>query len=698
MFPAGDGHTQGVFRRDPSLKEFLTSPRAGRAFMTMVLTFLSKTSPDQCRAILDAYAEGGDDGVTRRVMRRACSLPEEEAVASSHQPVATSAACDANTPVPVVLVPHDEKQEIRSMQLLDYCLANGKDLLSTSLVSRMPSAVWPGTSPKMRAKLFDELVAAGLWRRLPRRGRVPDPTVPVLRAAKGFADLFPMISVPERCSLPEQIAGDTLIAMVSDPVLVSNNAVLSEHCCLRVKQAERKGSGIWSAADKEAYAAAVRARGKLLRAHAEVDALVSEVRNHERGMGDLVASPQGNTITCQREYTYKIESWGRRYVSKGGAQAWSRSLRTRLLPGPLEDLDVQNAMVSLVSQVVAMMGVKVPIAADVLKPWVELAEDPGKYRSMFSRQMPGQGKSILLRVAHGGAAAATGAQELDSWLGRLSTAARFLRWVAVSQMPQVHDWNIARSKDWPENTTFAYWWHTVEDKVLGQLLDVVTEEGRRVPAHVSLHFDGLLVTRADLGNVEEAVAQAEAKVLAELGLVVSLVRKTHCVLLDLLATFGTPVPGAVQVPDFWQAQDRALPFHLAVVSEQWGPLSEECARHVPPAVCPQRWRYWSDILFAKSREPTACSLRSTPGLAFSANGKGFLLHCQTATGSCTSAAVLPTPAKAWQVVVGADAWVLDTAAFERAFDLAVDASTIVSFCLASSHAAPDALLDLQVHV
>ena len=78
--------------------------------------------------------------------------------------------------------------------------------------------------------------------------------------------------------------------------------------------------------------------------------------------------------------------------------------------------------------------------------------------------------------------------------------------------------------------------------------------------------------------------------------------------------------------------------------------------------------------------------------------QGFLLHCQTATGSCTSAAVLPTPAKAWQVVVGADAWVLDTAAFERAFDLAVDASTIVSFCLASSHAAPDALLDLQVHV
>ena len=124
-------------------------------------------------------------------MRRACSLPEDEAIASSHQPVATSAACDANTPVPMVLVLHDEKQDIRSIQLLDYCLANGKDLLSTSLVSRMPSAVWPGTSPKMRAKLFEELVAAGLWRRLPRRGRVLDPTVPVLRATKGFADLCP---------------------------------------------------------------------------------------------------------------------------------------------------------------------------------------------------------------------------------------------------------------------------------------------------------------------------------------------------------------------------------------------------------------------------------------------------------------------------------------------------------------------------
>ena len=65
----------GYFARDPSLKAFLTSRRAVHAFMVMILCFIQCHTIDTCRRIIDAFAVGGDGGVTYLAMRVACNLP-----------------------------------------------------------------------------------------------------------------------------------------------------------------------------------------------------------------------------------------------------------------------------------------------------------------------------------------------------------------------------------------------------------------------------------------------------------------------------------------------------------------------------------------------------------------------------------------------------------------------------------------------
>ena len=69
---------------------------------------------------------------------------------------------------------------------------------------------------------------------------------------------------------------------------------------------------------------------------------------------------------------------------------------------------------------------------------------------------------------------------------------RLLRWVACSDFLVLHKQFIDENRGWPENSTFAYWWQTLEDRVLRCVEDVVFASTSN---HLSLHFDGFMVHR-----------------------------------------------------------------------------------------------------------------------------------------------------------------------------------------------------------
>ena len=64
--------------------------------------------------------------------------------------------------VPSFLRPGDSQRAVRHGQLIGFCLEHGKDVLTSSQLARLPADVWPGTSPKQRSRLFEELIAEGL--------------------------------------------------------------------------------------------------------------------------------------------------------------------------------------------------------------------------------------------------------------------------------------------------------------------------------------------------------------------------------------------------------------------------------------------------------------------------------------------------------------------------------------------------------
>ena len=68
---------------------------------------------------------------------------------------------------------------------------------------------------------------------------------------------------------------------------------------------------------------------------------------------------------------------------------------------------------------------------------------------------------------------------------------RLLRWIACSDFGLLHD-RFIEEKPWHENSTFAYWWQTTEDRVL-----LWAEEVARAStsSHLSCHFDGFMVHR-----------------------------------------------------------------------------------------------------------------------------------------------------------------------------------------------------------
>ena len=78
------------------------------------------------------------------------------------------------------------------------------------------------------------------------------------------------------------------------------------------------------------------------------------------------------------------------------------------------------------------------------------------------------------------------------WLKGFSTESRLLRWVACSDFLDLHKQFIEEARNWPENSTFAYWWQTLEDRVLRCIEDKILAS---TTSHCSLHFDGFMVHR-----------------------------------------------------------------------------------------------------------------------------------------------------------------------------------------------------------
>ena len=69
----------GIFPKDPDLKQFLTSGPAILAALQVQNAFEMKYGKDECERLIEDYAYwGGDQGLTEQTMREACGMPPRD--------------------------------------------------------------------------------------------------------------------------------------------------------------------------------------------------------------------------------------------------------------------------------------------------------------------------------------------------------------------------------------------------------------------------------------------------------------------------------------------------------------------------------------------------------------------------------------------------------------------------------------------
>ena len=183
---------------------------------------------------------------------------------------------------------------------------------------------------------------------------------------------------------------------------------------------------------------------------------------------------------------------GRLYATGFGAQALPTWIQEILLSDTL-DLDIRNCVFTLVVQMIEFMELDSAVL-DAVKPELDALREMAYTRGECHRVELGMAlvewKEMTVEIFNG--AKVPDDLLANIFVANLSSAGRFCRFLAMSQLPDVYD-TVKRdkSKDFPEATVMAYWWQAVESTCLLHMMKYVASG---VYDHLSLAHDGLRIS------------------------------------------------------------------------------------------------------------------------------------------------------------------------------------------------------------
>ena len=344
--------------------------------------------------------KGGDGGVTRRVVRRACNLEPErdhtvgtqgphavdtshaegpERLAATHTgagldvqaapPCVAMSSAGHRLPTPQTAAPPPltgrltprvmfESAESRSIPallrsdneallalhvaLVKHCLTSRRDVITADQVVKMPKEVWPSVARGLKASKFRELISHRFWRVLPSREKMTEPCVPIIKCIRGLFDVFTMppnlvYGGPGR----ESIDTATMAVLMADTWRMENDAVVQSYLDHEVAVHEKAGAGRMSTHQRQVSYEAKKAAQSFKSEPDSMLYLAGEMQDWNRPMSDVASSPQGSCAFVDRFCLYELAQMGRRYVSTGGVQSCNTRVRSVLLSGVV-DLDIET--------------------------------------------------------------------------------------------------------------------------------------------------------------------------------------------------------------------------------------------------------------------------------------------------------------------------------------------------------------------
>ena len=266
------------------------------------------------------------------------------------------------------------------------------------------------------------------------------------------------------------------------------------------------------------------------------------------------SSGQDGTVlaecTFETRYNRRVEQRSRRYVDGSGVQAISNASKHIAVPNK-RDWDIVKTMYTLAWQIIKRVNVLIDHPAASFKAIEQMASNADDvFRQL--RLLPEQCKRVCIKVVNGGKIP----EELSTnlFLKLLQQEGILLRWLAASINPEFLQHVVdAQEKQNPAATVWFYTWTSVEDYILEAWVRFVLGRCSR-PAHLSLHFDGIMTDPNVLSNDEEFAKESEEAILHATRYRVKIARKCRNSFMDTIFGEGSttavqePLPGALKRP------------------------------------------------------------------------------------------------------------------------------------------------------
>ena len=525
-----DHEAEGVFVRDPTLKKFLQSDPAVLAMFTRLWGFCNIYTADQCQQAIEDYAiNGSDEGATDKVLRSACGLKPKLQTQSPE-----TAPTELNLPAYDPIAADKQGVEKYSDVLFKLLLDQPQDYFTAASLSRVKSVHLPSKSGD-RESLLNRPCHFQLWKKSEARisgSGVTTIYIPIVKANKSFGEV---------CDTTADASNDTEIEIYDSLGLedylykhsarASNVKVLISYFERLMTKFAKKGKP--SKSDQEEKDKLMNSKQKLELHEEAAEKLLEFIKNQKPGASKLSATQasqdllEANTTIARRKYIHKLDTRTRRYLQGPGAQTLSKTLLKIVCPFG-NDFDFNCSLFRCAVQLFD----KLEVELFDLDAYRQVAADRDKVCTNILDLDIVTGKELLNAVAHGKLYPDKLPSKANEFLTKIKNESKMLRWLACSTRPDLYEtFRADASRQWPEATTFHYWWTPVEDYCLGALLKLVKS---RCIGHISCHFDGLLIDktyvakeRAHLPKGDSLESQWSDHIQQITGYRVAIIQKQH---------------------------------------------------------------------------------------------------------------------------------------------------------------------------
>ena len=705
-----DHELDGIFEADPSLNKFLATSQASVAGLRLQWAFECDNSKEDCYQIIEDYCNGGDNYLTEDVMRSACGVPVRQRNLQTEEGLANLLNADAESDAE-----RDNKQTTWSClrdTLVEHML--DKELEGISFYEFKKMTMKADIHPNLtRSDMWDAMEAEGVVRKCIFKGKTskdkPGTCFPMLQFGADFASVrsFP---VTEACNMEFEEEHD--LGLIRRYAYRCRGRSLNDENLLTYyssllpnlhKKGRRSNDTAETVNKYQGLLQKVKDHDDRLTAMLTSKRRLKEKKSVEGSMPAASCSEEvspttkwpsalvAKTVRYQYSTKPKYSVPARRYSGIDGAQSMPRRLQKHAVDPHTLDIDIQNCACHILHQIIEKTQPKPPLPKDLASMFDEATKNRPAFLARLNVDAT-EGKKIMNTVLNGGAPPEN--LKKNEAIISLQEISLYIRWVAMNLLYEDYmSLRDNKEKTFPSASIMSLLWQSVENMILQAWAEHIVA---MKPKHISLHFDGVRVSKEVATSVDSFIEQCQQVIKEKKSFDIKIAMKTHGTFMELVQERGTPCAASRTMPNQLLMLGNCIPCTMwhcfpeskAVLSAAVQDITQKCNEEAKKL----GYRSYRSVAATTGLELVGCTGLPPDSV------KSFLLHYE-GNGHPHCVCVKHDPAGgAISILDGGSGFRMTARQLTEIVSSSVDESTILSYWKPSNENRPDSkntvLLDM----